>query len=84
MLIPPSVLIITPFRQILKGVIPKNVPRDRKIFPSFFVHFVKIAQFIICTHRTLQIMDSGKLTIISQFRDMNSFVRKIPAQQFLY
>ncbi len=59
MLIPPSVLIITPFRQILKGVIPKIVSRDRKIFAVFFVHFVKNAHSLLCTRQPPQIVDSG-------------------------
>lgn len=77
MLIPPSVLIITPFRQILKGVIPKIVPRDRKIFAVFFVHFVKmhIPSFAPGSRRKLWI--PAYLMIISQFHDTDSFARKI-------
>ena len=77
MLIPPSALIITPFRQILKGVIPKIVPRDRKIFTVFFVHFVKmhIPSFAPGSRRKLWI--PAYLMIISQFRDTDSFARKI-------
>ena len=77
MLIPPSVLIITPFRQILKGVIPKIVSRDHKIFAAFFVHFVKmhIPSFAPGSRRKLWI--PAYLMIISQFRDTDSFARKI-------
>ena len=45
----PSVLMITPFRQILKGVIPNLRGFDRKIFGCFFVHFVKIVKGSIGT-----------------------------------
>ncbi len=45
----PSVLMITPFRQILKGVIPNLRGFDRKIFGHIFVHFAKIAKSPIGT-----------------------------------
>ena len=80
----PSVLMITPFRQILKGVIPNLRGFDRKIFGCIFVHFAKIVKSPICTAEPVQIAESRHLINISQFTWIKSFAREIPAPQFLY
>ena len=80
----PSVLMITPFRQILKGVIPNLRGFDRKIFGCFFVHFAKIVKSPIGTAEPVQIAESRHLINFSQLTWINSFAREIPAPQFLY
>ena len=80
----PSVLMITPFRQILKGVIPNLQGFDRKIFGCFFVHFAKIVKSPIGTAEPVQIAEFRHLINFSQFAWINSFAREIPAPQFLY
>lgn len=80
----PSVLMITPFRQILKGVIPNLRGFDRKIFECFFVHFAKIVKSPIGTAEHMQIAESRHLINFSQFTWINSFAREIPEPQFLY
>ena len=79
-----SVLMITPFRQILKGVIPNLRGFDRKIFGCFFVHFVKNIKRPIGTEEPVQIAESRHLINFSQFTWINSFAREIPTPQFLY
>ena len=79
-----TLLMITPFRQILKGVIPNLRGFDRKIFGCFFVHFAKIVKSPIGTAEPVQIAESRHLINFSQFTWINSFAREIPAPQFLY
>lgn len=60
-----------------QGGYSEIVPRDRKIFAVFFVHFVKmhIPSFAPGSRRKLWI--PAYLMIISQFHDTDSFARKI-------